>query len=128
MDDLLKSVEAFLERHPGVSATRLGKDSVRDPTFVFSLRGKDGKPFRQVTAATAAKVRAYMDGYEGRTPGRVPSLAILAEMEAANAAGAARRAAVAAEAAFAAAKRSQAAAADAEARALALQSGETRAA
>lgn len=56
---LLAEVEAFLRKHPHVSASRLGRDAVSDPQMVFSMRQG-----RQVGPMRRDKLRAYMAGFD----------------------------------------------------------------
>lgn len=109
MDALLLSVEGFLERNAEISATKLGKDSVRDPGFVFALRGKDGRPPRRVTEETKARVEAWMRAFEeAKRTGAASSPPVpTAEAEAHAARVAAERAAEAAQLALAAAEKAR---------------------
>lgn len=112
MADILETVEAFLSRNPEFSATRLGKEAMRDPSLVFAMRGKpDGQKRRRLTPATEEALRTFMADYELRKErgaladdpaGRPHSDATRA---AAVAAIAAERAAAAAESALRAANR-----------------------
>lgn len=52
---LLTHVERYL-RKSGVSATRLGREAVRDPRFVHDLRNG-----REPRASTTHRVLAWMD-------------------------------------------------------------------
>lgn len=53
-EEFSAEVEAFLEQS-GTAATRLGKDALGDPTFVFELRRG-----RSVSVDIIDRVRAYM--------------------------------------------------------------------
>jgi phosphopantothenoylcysteine decarboxylase/phosphopantothenate--cysteine ligase len=53
LDDFRAGIEAFLAR-TGMSATRLGKEAVGDPRFVFDLREKGRAPSARLMDAVAA--------------------------------------------------------------------------
>lgn len=55
---ILLEVEAFLRRHPHMSASRLGREAVNDPQAVHTMR-------KGVTTGTVriARFRAFMAGY-----------------------------------------------------------------
>lgn len=55
---LLRRVERYL-RASGTSATRFGREAVRDPRFVLDLRNG-----REPRAPTVARVSAYLDHQE----------------------------------------------------------------
>jgi 2,4-dienoyl-CoA reductase-like NADH-dependent reductase (Old Yellow Enzyme family) len=55
---LLRRVETYLRRS-GTAATRFGRESVRDPRFVFDLR-KGREPGRRIVR----RVCAYLDRHE----------------------------------------------------------------
>jgi hypothetical protein len=55
---LLGRIDAFL-RHTKMSATRFGRDAVRDPNFVLSLRGG-----REPRPATRRRVLAFIAAEE----------------------------------------------------------------
>ncbi|WP_431860080.1 hypothetical protein [Azospirillum sp.] len=62
MRNFLADVEAFLARHPEVSPTRFGEESVNDPALVRQLRNTE-KPRRPRTD-TCEKVYNWMTSYE----------------------------------------------------------------
>ena len=55
---VLRRVEKYLRRS-GISATRFGREAVRDPRFVFELRNG-----REPRAAVMRRVRDYLDAGE----------------------------------------------------------------
>jgi hypothetical protein len=55
---VLRRIEAYLRRS-GVTATRFGRDSLRDPHLVGDLRGG-----RIMRPATSARLCAYLDAVE----------------------------------------------------------------
>ena len=59
--ELSRRIETYLRRS-GMSATRFGREAVRDPRFVFDLR--EG---RQIGPVIAARVVAYLEARERRT-------------------------------------------------------------
>ncbi|KAA5611561.1 hypothetical protein [Rhodovastum atsumiense] len=106
MDALIETVEGFLARNPEMTPTRLGREAVRDPSFVFALRGqgRNRRRPRIVKPETAALVRAFMESWElKKAQGENVEQLCALESEARVAAMAAQRAATAAEAAFRAA-------------------------
>lgn len=58
LENILDAVEAFL-RESGMSATAFGERAMRDPKFVFDLRG--GK--RELLPSTSKRVVGFMDGW-----------------------------------------------------------------
>jgi hypothetical protein len=57
---LLRRIETFMRR-TGTAPTRLGREAVGDPRFVFDLRNG-----REPRAPTSARVSAWLDGQDGR--------------------------------------------------------------
>ncbi len=62
--DLLRRVERHMRRN-GLAPTRLGREAVGDPRFVFDLR--NGREPRQ---RTVERVTAWLDRNEGKRPCR----------------------------------------------------------
>lgn len=62
--DLLRRVERFL-RTDQMTATRFGRETVRDPRFVFDLRQG-----REPRAATVRRVQDWLDRRGGEWRGR----------------------------------------------------------
>lgn len=62
----LEDVEAFLRRHPEVSPTRFGSDSIGDPGLVRQLRRTD-KP-RRPRIDTVQTIVEWMSAYERDHP------------------------------------------------------------
>ena len=59
---LIRDIEKFLRRHD-IPATKFGRLAAQDPRFVLDLRMG-----REPRAHTAARIHAYMAGFEeGRT-------------------------------------------------------------
>jgi hypothetical protein len=59
--ELTRRIETYLRRS-GMTATRFGREAVRDPRFVFDLRGG-----RQIGPVVAGRVVAYLEACERRT-------------------------------------------------------------
>lgn len=62
LDDFRAEIDAFLVR-TGIAPTRLGKEAVGDPRFVFDLRNKGRAPSTRLMDA----VTAYMAQHDART-------------------------------------------------------------
>jgi len=61
---LHRRIERFLRR-TDMPATRLGREAVRDPRFVFDLRlGREPRP------ETERRVHSWLDAYEAREASR----------------------------------------------------------
>ena len=58
--NLLRRIESHLRRS-GVTATRFGRDAVRDPRFVFDLRNG-----REPGSAVVSRVSAYIEERDRR--------------------------------------------------------------
>jgi phosphopantothenoylcysteine decarboxylase/phosphopantothenate--cysteine ligase len=71
LDDFRVEIEAFLAR-TGMSPTRLGKEAVGDPRFVFDLREKGRAPSARLMDAVAAfMARRGTPGTGGNSPGEM---------------------------------------------------------
>jgi phosphopantothenoylcysteine decarboxylase/phosphopantothenate--cysteine ligase len=71
LDDFRAEIEAFLAR-TGMSPTRLGKEAVGDPRFVFDLREKGRAPSARLMDAVAAfMARRGTPGTDGNAPGEM---------------------------------------------------------
>ena len=64
MGTILRRVEKYLRR-TNTPATRFGREAMRDPRLVLDMRNG-----RELRAATAARLTAYLDVLEGRAGGR----------------------------------------------------------
>jgi hypothetical protein len=54
---LIRTIEVFLRR-TGMAPTRFGRESVRDPRFVFDLRNG-----REPTGRTVRRIEHFMNAY-----------------------------------------------------------------
>ena len=64
MGTILRRVEKYLRR-TNTPATRFGREAMRDPRLVLDMRNG-----RELRAATAARLSAYLDALERRAGGR----------------------------------------------------------
>ena len=108
MAHILDTIELFLKRNPEMTATKLGREALGDPRFVFDLRGTGYRSPRRLKPETEARVASYLKGYAERkrtgNPGCLEihiaeAKARAADARALAAAATAKRAAIAAEAA-----------------------------